>query len=135
MITTAAQLLELARSRVVEITPSGQEPHRRLIDVREQHEYDAGHIPGAMHMSRGLLETLIEQHIPDRGAPLTLYCAAGIRSLLAAKTLRDMGYRDVVTMSGGFDDWALRGLPVATAMEGALTVAQRARYARHLQLP
>ncbi len=136
MTSTAAQLAETSRGVIGEVSPldvGRAQANRSLIDVREQHEFDAGHIPGAVHLPRGVLETAIEAHAPDRATPLVLYCAAGARSSRAATTLHDMGYTDVATMTGGFNSWRELGLPVAA--DDDLTPAQRDRYSRHLLLP
>lgn len=135
MVTSAAHSVP-ASNGIREISPSDVQrelSERSLIDVREQHEFDVGHIPDAIHMPHGVLESAIETQVPDRAAPLALYCAAGTRSRLAATTLRAMGYTDVATMTGGFDAWLEHGLPVIAASE--LTPAQCDRYSRHLLLP
>src|SRR5438270_4564369 len=103
MARSSRELLDEARRVVPEVTAerARDQRGRRFIDVREQDEWDQGHIPGAVHLSKGYLEIRIEDVAPDRSAPLTLYCAAGVRSLLAAKALRDMGYEDVESLAGG----------------------------------
>lgn len=108
-------------------------PDFTLVDVREAEEHRAGHIPGAVSVPRGFLESRIESVAPDREAPLVLYCAGGARAALAARTLAEMGYSRVECVHPGFAEWQGRGLPVAVA--GGLTDAQRARYDRHLRLP
>ena len=132
---TSRDLLADARRVVSELTPeqARHAPGRVLVDVREQDEWDQGHIPGALHLSRGYLETRIEDSVPDRSTPLTLYCAAGIRSLLAGRALREMGYEDVVSMSGGFDAWKQAGLEFVVPR--ALSPDQKIRYSRHLLIP
>jgi molybdopterin/thiamine biosynthesis adenylyltransferase/rhodanese-related sulfurtransferase len=137
MVTTAAHNTS-AGNGVREISPHDAQrelPERRLIDVREQHEFDAGHVTGATHIPHGELKPAIEAHAPDRAIPLTLYCAAGARSRLAATTLHDMGYTDIATMTGGFDAWRELGLPISAVADDTLTPAQRDRYSRHLLLP
>ena len=104
-----------------------------VVDVREQHEWDEGHLPGAIHVPRGYLEIDIEQAVPDRAAPVLLYCAAGVRSLLAARELHEMGYADPISMAGGLDRWKAEGRP--TTQPRALTTEQRRRYSRHLLIP
>ncbi len=84
-----------------------------LIDVREDHEWDQGHVPGALHLGKGILERDIEQCVPDPQAPIVLYCGGGFRSALAAHNLQQMGYTNVVSMDGGFRGWKEAGLPVA----------------------
>jgi rhodanese-related sulfurtransferase len=83
-----------------------------LIDVREDHEWAAGHIPGAKHLSRGIIERDIEGQIPDREAEILLYCGGGYRSALVADNLQKMGYRNVVSVDGGWRGWVGAGFPV-----------------------
>lgn len=83
-----------------------------LIDVREDHEWEKGRIPGAMHMSRGIIERDIERTFADKNAPLVLYCGGGYRSALAADNLQKMGYVNVQSLAGGFREWTHEGLPV-----------------------
>src|SRR3989440_5974520 len=105
-----------------------------LVDVREQHEFEEGHIPGAVHVPRGHLESRIEGAVADREQPIVLYCASGNRSALAAHTLGELlGYSDVASMTGGITLWKDRGYDVETPR--ALTPEQRTRYSRHLLLP
>jgi molybdopterin/thiamine biosynthesis adenylyltransferase/rhodanese-related sulfurtransferase len=104
-----------------------------LIDVREDDEWAEGHLPGAVHVSRGNLESRIERAAPDRSRPVILYCAAGNRSAFAAKTLEELGYEDVSSLSGGFTDWKRNGFPVQ--LPRTLDEAKRKRYSRHLLIP
>jgi len=104
-----------------------------LVDVREQHEFNAGFIPGAVHIPRAHLESQAESKLPNRDAPIVLYCAAGTRSAFAAKTLSDMGYTDVLSANPGFTRWKDVRYPVETPPN--LSEAQRDRYSRHLMLP
>ncbi|MBK9030035.1 MAG: molybdopterin-synthase adenylyltransferase MoeB [Myxococcales bacterium] len=106
-----------------------------VIDVREADERAEGTIPGARAIPRGSLESRIEAEVPDRATAVVVYCAAGHRSALAARTLGELGYGDVRSLAGGFSAWRAAGLPVARADADDLTPAQRARYARHLILP
>src|SRR4051794_6651893 len=103
-----------------------------LLDVREKEEYRAGFIPGAVSVPRGFLEMQIEKAVPDKGAPVVLYCAGGTRSALAARTLADLGYTHVESAALGFVRWKDSGFPVEKPPE--LTEAQRARYSRHIML-
>jgi sulfur-carrier protein adenylyltransferase/sulfurtransferase len=133
---TKSELLKDARVAVPEVTPaelSRQSPRPVIIDVREKQETDAGMLPGAKAVPRGFLELRIEEAVPDRGADVVLYCAGGTRSLLAGRTLKDMGYSRVRSMAGGFAAWKDAGLPLE--MPVRLTEAQRARYSRHLLIP
>jgi sulfur-carrier protein adenylyltransferase/sulfurtransferase len=104
-----------------------------LVDVREGDEWQAGHAPGAVHVPRGFLELRIEEKVPDRQAPVVLYCAGGTRSALAARTLAELGYRDVVSLAGGFTKWKESGAPVVVPR--VLSAEQRERYSRHLRVP
>ena len=101
------KLAEAARKRVGEI--SLEEALGRtalgnavLIDVREESEWEEGHIPGAVHIGKGVLERDIEKHVPDTSTPIILYCGGGYRSAIAAESLQDMGYKDVLSMEGGY---------------------------------
>jgi sulfur-carrier protein adenylyltransferase/sulfurtransferase len=104
-----------------------------VLDVREQDEWDEGHLPGAVHIPRGNLESRIERAEPDRSRSIVVYCAAGNRSAFAAKTLEELGYEDVVSLSGGFTDWKRNGFPIELAT--GLDAPKRARYSRHLLIP
>jgi rhodanese-related sulfurtransferase len=81
----------------------------RLVDVREDHEWKKGHIPGAVHLARGIIERDIERTFPDTGAEIVLYCGGGYRSALAADNLRRMGYTNVSSMDGGWRGWKEAG--------------------------
>ena len=85
-----------------------------LIDVREHEEWSRGHLPGATHLCKGILERDVETAIPDRDADIVLYCGGGYRSALAADALQKMGYRRVVSMDGGWRAWTAAAYPVAT---------------------
>jgi rhodanese-related sulfurtransferase len=84
-----------------------------LIDVREDNEWAKGHLPGAVHLGKGVIERDIEQNVPDTGAKLILYCGGGFRSALAAENLQKMGYTNVESMDGGWKGWVEAGLPTA----------------------
>ena len=110
------KLVNDAKSRVREI--SVEETRRKLdsggarvIDVREESEWAAGHIEGAEYIGRGVLERDIEQKIPDKQAELILYCGGGFRSALSADNLQKMGYSNVTSMTGGWREWQSKGLP------------------------
>lgn len=83
-----------------------------LIDVREDHEFAKDHAKGARHLGRGILERDIETTIPDKQAPIVLYCGGGFRSALSADSLQQMGYTNVVSMDGGIRAWREAGYPV-----------------------
>jgi molybdopterin/thiamine biosynthesis adenylyltransferase/rhodanese-related sulfurtransferase len=137
---SGADLIAQAKAEIEEIQPteaaaeidSGDDV--ALVDVREQAEFDERHIEGAIHVPRSYLESRFEQFVPDRSRRIILYCASGIRSALAAKTLaEDLGYEDVSSMAGGITLWRDRGLPVVTPR--ALTREQKERYSRHILVP
>lgn len=86
-----------------------QEDSFHLVDVREESEWNAGHLPGAIHLSKGIIERDIEKTIPDHNAEIVLYCGGGFRSALAADNLQKMGYRNVISMDGGFGGWKQAG--------------------------
>ena len=104
-----------------------------LVDVREQDEWNEGHLPGAVHVPRGNLESRIERAAPDRSRSIVLYCQAGNRSAFAAKTLEDLGYENVVSLAGGYTDWKRNGFP--TQLPRVLDAEKRSRYSRHLLIP
>ena len=83
-----------------------------IVDVRDKDEWDEGHIPGAMHMSRGTIELDIEEKVPDTNAMIICHCGGGGRSALAAESLQKMGYKNVRSMAGGFKAWKAAGLPM-----------------------
>ncbi|MGZ4766886.1 MAG: rhodanese-like domain-containing protein, partial [Ilumatobacteraceae bacterium] len=103
------------------------------LDVREPDEYDQGAIPNAIHIPRGHLESQVESRLLDKNAEVVIYCAGGVRSAFAAKTLQELGYTDVSSMAGGFGKWKDEGRPWKTPV--VLTADQRNRYQRHLLLP
>ena len=104
-----------------------------FLDVREAAEWDEGHLPGAVHIPRGSLESRVEGLLPERSRPVVVYCAAGNRSAFAAKSLEELGYQDVVSLAGGFADWKRNGFPFEIPQ--TLEAAQRRRYSRHLLIP
>src|SRR6185437_15141622 len=101
--------------------------------VREQDDWDEGHIPGAVHIPRGYLESRIESAAPDRSKQVVVYCAGGSRSAFAAKTLEELGYENVTSLAGGYTDWKRSGFP--TQLPHTLGPEQRSRYSRHLLIP
>ena len=84
-----------------------------LVDVREDNEWANGHLPGAVHLGKGIIERDIAQRVPDTGAKLILYCGGGFRSALAGENLQKMGYTNVESMDGGWKGWLDAGLPTA----------------------
>jgi len=137
MTRTYADLLREARASVREVSAAEAEglaaKGARVVDVRESSEWEEGHLPDALHISKSYLEQRIEAAVPDRDASVVLYCAGGIRSLFAAQTLREMGYTDVASMSGGFQGWKSEGRPWRTPV--VLSQQQKQRYSRHLLIP
>jgi molybdopterin/thiamine biosynthesis adenylyltransferase/rhodanese-related sulfurtransferase len=103
------------------------------VDVREADEWEEGHIPGAVHVPRGFLESRIEQVAPSRETPVVVYCAGGARSAFAAKSLQELGYENVVSLTGGFTDWKRNGGDVQVPR--VLSPEQRTRYSRHTLIP
>jgi rhodanese-related sulfurtransferase len=83
-----------------------------LIDVREESEWARGHLPNAIHLSKGIIERDIEKHIPDTHTKIVLYCGGGFRSALAGSNLKKMGYQNVISMDGGFGAWAHAGFEI-----------------------
>jgi sulfur-carrier protein adenylyltransferase/sulfurtransferase len=129
-------LLQGLRAEIDEIQPPeaaalGDAPV--FVDVREQDEWDVEHIPGALHLTRGRLESRIERAVPDREASIVVYCESGARSLFAARALEELGYENVQNMAGGIVEWKRAGLPLATG--AGLTPEQRRRYSRHVLIP
>ena len=107
-----------AKSRVKEIDIEGYRklvaagaPHV-LVDVREDNEWAAGHAAGAVHLGKGIIERDIEAKVPDKSTRLVLYCGGGYRSALAADNLQKMGYKDAISLDGGWKAWQAAGLPV-----------------------
>jgi molybdopterin/thiamine biosynthesis adenylyltransferase/rhodanese-related sulfurtransferase len=137
-MATFRDLLSQAKSQITEIDTN--EAQRRIadggvvvLDVREPDEFEQGALPGVLHIPRGHLEAQIEGRITDKDAPVIVYCAGGVRSAFATKTLGEMGYANVVSMDGGFGKWKDEGKPWKTPVQ--LTPDQRNRYQRHLLLP
>lgn len=119
---TPQQVAELLRAEDIQ-----------LADVREKDEWNAGHIPGAVHVPKSFLEQWAEDRIPDKTKTTVLYCAGGVRSAMAADTLHTLGYTDVISMAGGFGRWKDSGLDWITPE--SFTPEQAQRYSRHLLIP
>lgn len=136
MATPLERQLAALRARIREVDPESavrdQHGGAVLLDVREPEETGDGHPPGATLLPRGLIETRIEERLSDRRRPVRTLCATGVRSLLAAGTLLEMGYTDVANVSGGFEAWKTAGLPVHRPT-GA--TARAGRYQRQVTLP
>ena len=138
-MATYRELLAQVKDEIDELSSSdvrdriGEADGPLLLDVREQDEWQEGHLPGAIHVPRSNLESRVEALLPDRSREIVVYCAAGARSAFAAKSLGELGYENVASMSGGFTDWKRNGFEFQTPR--ALTAAQRARYSRHILIP
>jgi molybdopterin/thiamine biosynthesis adenylyltransferase/rhodanese-related sulfurtransferase len=143
-MATGAELIRKIKEQITEVDPKEVHEHLHngsgngstpvLVDVREQHEFEEAHLPGAIHVPRGHLESRIEGKVGDKSRPVVLYCASGQRSALAANTLQQLlGYEDVASMTGGITLWKDRGYEVETPR--TLTPEQKSRYSRHLLLP
>jgi molybdopterin/thiamine biosynthesis adenylyltransferase/rhodanese-related sulfurtransferase len=131
-------LLAQAKSQITEIDTN--EAASRIatggvivLDVREPDEYEQGALPDALHIPRGHLEAQIEARIVEKTAPVLVYCAGGVRSAFATKTLHELGYTNVVSVAGGFQKWKDEGRAWRTP--AVLTAEQRNRYQRHILLP
>lgn len=137
-MATFRDLLAQAKSQIVEIDTAEAESRIDaggvlVLDVREPEEYDEGALPGVLHIPRGHLEAQIEGRALDRDQTIVVYCAGGVRSAFAARTLQELGYTDVLSMAGGFGKWKDEGR--AWRQPVVLTPDQRNRYQRHLLLP
>lgn len=112
------KLVAEAKSRVTEVEPAAlaeavASNDAIVIDVREKEDWDAGHIDGARHLSRGIVELEIEEQVPDPAMPIICYCGGGSRAALVADSLQKMGYTNVRSIAGGFRAWAQAGLPTS----------------------
>ncbi|CAN5458883.1 molybdopterin-synthase adenylyltransferase MoeB [soil metagenome] len=137
MSTSGAEYIRKIKSEITEVDPTAA--HELVgdgvafVDVRETDEFDRGHVPGATHIPRGYLESRIDGAVPDRNQHVVLYCASGQRSALAAKTLEELGYEHVESMTGGFTLWKDRGFEFDVPR--TLSPEQRERYSRHMLVP
>jgi molybdopterin/thiamine biosynthesis adenylyltransferase/rhodanese-related sulfurtransferase len=136
-MATFRDLLSAAKSEIREVDTDAAAASiadgALALDVREPDEYEEGALPGAVHIPRGHLEAQIEGRVPDKDGPIVIYCAGGVRSAFAAKTLGELGYTDVTSMAGGFGRWKDEGRP--WKQPASLTAEQNNRYKRHLLLP
>lgn len=128
------ELLAQTKSEIREVTTAEADEARAdgavILDVREPDEYEQGAIPGAVHIARGTLESNVENRLPSKDTPIIVHCASGVRSAFAARTLTDLGYSDVASMAGGFNQW--KDEDRDWKAPEALTADQRNRYQRHL---
>ena len=136
-MATFRDLLAAAKAQITEIDPQTAADHiasgARVLDVREPDEFDQGALTGVVHIPRGHLEAQVEARLADKTVPVVVYCAGGVRSAFAAKTLQELGYAEVYSMAGGFSRWKDEGRPWTTPV--TLSADQRNRYMRHLLLP
>jgi len=138
-MATYRELLAQVKTEIEEVDAAGARdllagPDAPLfVDVREPDEWSEGHIPGAVHVSRGHFESRIEQAAPDHRRPIVVYCAGGSRSAFAAKTLGELGYENVVSLAGGYTDWKRNGF--STQVPQTLDAEKRSRYSRHILIP
>jgi molybdopterin/thiamine biosynthesis adenylyltransferase/rhodanese-related sulfurtransferase len=138
MAKTSKNILDEARAAIkqIDIDEARRMLERYgtvLVDVRESDEWRQGHIPQAVGIPRGFLELRIEEKVPDHKTPVILQCASGTRSLLAARSLRELGYENVYNLTGGFNAWKDRGLPWTA--ERSFTPEEINRYSRHFVIP
>jgi sulfur-carrier protein adenylyltransferase/sulfurtransferase len=138
MAKTSKNILDEARASIKQIDIDEarrmlDKPGTVLIDVRESDEWRQGHIPQAVGIPRGFLELRVEEKVADHKTPVILQCASGTRSLLAARSLRELGYENVYNMTGGFNAWKDRGLPWTA--ERVFTNEDITRYSRHFVIP
>ena len=139
MATTYKQIMEEARRDIPEQSASevqsrlGRETGTLVLDVREKDEFREGHLETAVSIPRGFLEMQIEEVVPDKSTAVVAYCAGGTRSLIAARTMREMGYTNVTSMAGGFTGWKNAGLPFT--QDHQFSTEQLTRYSRHFLLP
>jgi molybdopterin/thiamine biosynthesis adenylyltransferase/rhodanese-related sulfurtransferase len=138
MSPSGAEYIKRIREQITEVDPSDVKPlvgnGVPIIDVREAEEFAVAHLPGAKSVPRGYLESRIDSAVQDRKQRVILYCASGQRSALAAHTLmNELGFEDVVSMTGGITLWKDRGYPVDVPQ--TLTAEQRDRYSRHVLVP
>ncbi|MBI5216831.1 MAG: sulfurtransferase [Ignavibacteriae bacterium] len=114
------RLVDDAKTRIKQTTPEevkqkmDNDEKFVLVDVREDNEWEQGHIVGAIHIGKGIIERDIELHVPDFNAEIVLYCGGGYRTALAADNLRRMGYTNVISMDGGWRRWNELGYPVSS---------------------
>jgi len=138
MAKTSKNILDEARSTIKQIDIDEarrmiEKPGTVLVDVRESDEWRRGHIAQAVSIPRSFLELRIEEKVPDRKTPIIVQCESGTRSLLAARTIRELGYENVYNMTGGFGAWKDRGLPWVA--DRAFTAGELTRYSRHFVIP
>ena len=137
-MATFRDLLSAAKAQITEVDTAAAADKIAagnvvVLDVREPDEFEQGALPEVVHIPRGHLEAQVETRIIDKSTPVVVYCAGGVRSAFAAKTLQELGYSNVVSMAGGFGKWKDEGRAWSTPV--ALSAEQRNRYQRHILLP
>jgi len=137
-VATFRDLLAAAKAHITEVDTAAAADKIAagsvvVLDVREPDEFEQGALPDVIHIPRGHLEAQVETRIIDKSMPVVVYCAGGVRSAFAAKTLQELGYTNVFSMAGGFGKWKDEGRAWLTPV--ALSAEQRNRYQRHLLLP
>ncbi len=139
MAKTYNEMMEEARRTVPEVTIDevkkqiGNGAGAVLLDVREREEYREGHLKGSVPLPRGFLEMRVEEVVPDKQSHVVAYCAGGVRSLIAARTMKELGYENVTSMAGGYTAWKNAGYEWVADRQ--FTQEQATRYARHFTLP
>ncbi len=140
MAKTFQEIMAQARKEIPELTPqqvneilTSNGKHQVVIDVREKDEWREGHLEDAVSLPRGFLEIKVESTVPDKNTPVIAYCAGGVRSLLAAKIMKEMGYQNVSSMAGGYTAWKNAGYKWVQDFQ--YTPEQLVRYSRHFLLP
>ncbi len=139
MAKTFQQLMDGARDSVEELSPQQvyellqKNDKHVVLDVREKEEFREGHLENAVSVPRGFLEMKMDAEVPDKSTSIIAYCAGGVRSLLAGKVMQEMGYENVISMSGGYTAWKNEGY--AFKQDRQFTQEQLTRYSRHFLLP
>ncbi len=137
-MATFRDLLSAAKAQITEVTPAEAADQIAaggtvVLDVREPDEYEQGALLDVVHIPRGHLEGQVEGRIPEKSTPVVVYCAGGVRSAFATKTMQELGYTNVTSMAGGFGRWKDEGRLWRTPV--SLSAEQKHRYTRHLLLP
>ena len=115
MADARKEIPELTAQQVNDLLTNNGKSHV-VLDVREKDEWREGHLEGAVSLPRGFLEIKVESTVPDKNTPIIAYCAGGVRSLIAGKALKEMGYQNVTSMAGGYGAWKNAGLQMGTGL-------------------
>src|SRR5215468_4272642 len=132
MADARTEVPELTAQQVNDLLINNGKSHV-VLDVREKDEWREGHLEGAVSLPRGFLEIKVESTVPDKNTPIITYCAGGVRSLIAGKALKEMGYQNVTSMAGGYGAWKNAGYKWVQDFQ--YTPEQQVRYSRHFLLP